>query len=405
MVLSNTIIMMNVKAEILKNRDYLIEKRRYFHKYPELSWEEFETAKTIRSELTAMGISYETVGTSTVAVIPGMKKKPVIGLRCDIDALPITEVKNPEFKSTKEGVMHACGHDSHIAMLLTAAKILSEHRDELQCTVKLIFQAAEEAASNKRAGAMEVLKSGLIDDVDTVCGMHIFPMIPSGKISVDAGPRYTSMGFMRIKIIGKAGHGAMPQFSVDPIYTGCKVVDALQSIVSRETDPNDTVVVSICSFHAGSAANIIDGSAELLGTVRTFSPKVRKELPEMMERIVKNTCAAYRADYEFEMYADLPATITDARCAEIGREAVVDLLGEDGVYHYPGTPGGEDFSYILERIPGIYAFIGCRNEEKDCIYPLHHDHFDLDEDAMVNGAGFYLKYLLLAQEKTWQREN
>lgn len=387
--------------EVRKNQKYLIEKRRYFHRHPEPSWQEFGTAKVIRAELTAMGLAYETVGTSTVAVIPGAKATPVIGLRCDIDALPITEARDLEFKSEQDGMMHACGHDSHIAMLLTAAKILSQHKQDLQCTVKLIFQAAEEAASNKRAGAREVLDSGLIDDVDTVCGMHIFPMIPAGKISVDAGARYTSMGFMRIKIIGKAGHGAMPQFSVDPIYVGCKVVDALQSIVSRETNPNDTVVVSICSFHAGSAANIIDGSAELLGTVRTFSPEVRKALPEMMERIVKNTCAAYRADYEFEMYADLPATITDARCAQIGKEAVIDILGEDAVYSYPGTPGGEDFSFILEKIPGIYAFIGCRNEEKDCIYPLHHDHFDLDEDAMMNGVGFYLGYLLHAQTKEW----
>ncbi|MCC8126758.1 MAG: amidohydrolase [Clostridiales bacterium] len=393
--------MMNVMDEVLKNREYLVEKRRYFHKHPELSWQEFETAKTIRQELTCMGISYDTVGTSTVATIQGPENKPVIGLRCDIDALPIRESRDSSFRSEKEGVMHACGHDSHIAMLLTAAKILSEHRDELLCTVKLIFQAAEEAASKERAGAMEVLSSGLLDDVDTVCGMHIFPMIPVGKISVDPGARYTSMGFMKIKVIGKAGHGAMPQFSVDPIYVGCKVVDALQSIVSRETNPMDTVVVSVCSFHSGSAANIIDSSATLLGTVRTFNPEIRKTLPEMMERIVKNTCAAYRADYEFEMYADLPATITDERCAAIGREAVVDFLGEEAVYHYPGTPGGEDFSYILERIPGIYAFIGCRNEEKDCIYPLHHDQFDLDEDAMVNGVGFYLEYLLHAQKETW----
>ena len=393
--------MMNVMDEVRKNQEYLIEKRRYFHRHPELSWQEFETAKAIRAELTAMGLTYETVGTSTVAVIPGAKTAPVIGLRCDIDALPITEARDLEFKSQENGLMHACGHDSHIAMLLTAAKILAEHRQKLECTVKLIFQAAEEDASNKRAGAREVLDSGLIDDVDTVCGMHIFPMIPAGKISVDPGARYTSMGFMRIKIIGKAGHGAMPQFSVDPIYVGCKVVDALQSIVSRETDPNDTVVVSICSFHAGSAANIISGSAELRGTVRTFSPDVRKALPEMMERIIKNTCAAYRADYEFEMYADLPATITDARCAGIGREAVVDILGEEAIYSYPGTPGGEDFAFILEKIPGIYAFIGCRNEEKGCVYPLHHDHFDLDEDAMMNGVGFYLGYLLHAQTKQW----
>jgi len=392
---------MNVMEEVLRNQDYLIEKRRYFHKHPELSWKEFKTAEAIRAELTAMGLEWQAVGTGTVAVIPGKPGQPVIGLRCDIDALPITEAKNPEFKSENEGVMHACGHDSHIAMLLTAAKILSEHREELACTVKLIFQAAEEASTNARAGARDILDSGLIDDLSTVCGMHIFPTIPAGKISVDPGPRYTSMGFMKIKIIGKAGHGAMPQFSVDPIYVGSKVVDALQSIVSRETNPNDTVVVSICSFHAGSAANIISGSAEMLGTVRTFNPEIRKALPGMMERIISNTCAAYRADYEFDMYADLPATITDEACAEIGKEAVIDFLGEDALYRFPGTPGGEDFSFMLERFPGIYAFIGCRNEEKDCVYPLHHDHFDLDEEAMKNGVAFYLSYLLHAQEKAW----
>lgn len=390
---------MDIMKEIRKNRDYLISMRRYFHRHPELSWKEEKTAEKIREELTKMGLSYKAVGTSTVAVIPGLKEKPVIGLRCDIDALPIKEAKNPEFKSENEGIMHACGHDSHMAMLLTAAKVLAEHKDELQCTVKLIFQAAEEAASIKRAGAVEVLKSGLIDDVDTVCGMHIFPMIPAGKISVDPGPRYTSMGFMRIKVIGKAGHGAMPQYSVDPIYVASKVVDGLQSIVSRETNPNDTVVVSICTFHAGSAPNIIDGSAELTGTFRTFNPDVRKSLPEMMERIVKGVCEAYRATYEFEVFADVPATITDEKCAEIGKEAVIDILGEDAVYQFPGTPGGEDFAYILEKIPGIYAFVGCRNEAKDCIYPLHHDHFDLDEDAMENGAGFYVSYVMRAQNE------
>lgn len=389
---------MDVLSEVKKHKDYAIALRRHFHRHPELSWQEFETAKRIRQELTEMGIPYQEVaGTGTVAIIRGDREKPVIGLRCDIDALPIREVKDLPYKSENPGVMHACGHDSHIAMLLTAAKVLSEHRDELHCTVKLFFQPAEEAMS----GALKVLESGLADDLDTVAGMHIFPYLPAGTISVEAGPRYTSAGFMKIKIIGKSGHGAMPQFLVDPIYVGCKVVDGLQSLVSREVNPNDTVVVSICTFHSGSLPNIFDQTAELTGTVRTFNPELAKELPAMIERVIKNTCAAYRADYEFDYYLNIPATVNDARCSALAEKSVRKLLGEKGLVKYPKAPGGEDFAYFLERTPGVYAFVGCRNEEKDCVYSLHHDHFDLDEEGMLCGAAFYVQYLLDAQEEQW----
>lgn len=345
-----------------------------------------------------MGIPYaEVAGTGTIATIQGDREKPVIGLRCDIDALPIHEVKDLPYRSENEGVMHACGHDSHITMLLLAAKVLSEHRDKLHCTMKLIFQPAEEAMN----GAPKVLESGLLDDLDTVAGMHIFPYLPCGTISVDAGPRYTSAGFMKIKIIGRSGHGAMPQFVVDPIYVGAKVVDALQSIVSREVDPNDTVVVSVCTFHSGSLPNIFDATAELTGTVRTFNSKLAKELPSLIERVVRNTCAAYRADCEFDYYLNIPATVNNSRCSAIAEGSVRKILGDKGLIRYAGTPGGEDFAYFLDRFPGVYAFVGCRNEEKDCVYSLHHDHFDLDEDALVNGASFYVQYLLDAQEEQW----
>lgn len=387
---------MNVMEEVLKQKEYTVSMRRMFHRHPELSMKETETAARIRAELDKMGIPYETVGeTGTIGTLKGKKDHPVIGLRCDIDALPITEVKDLEFKSENKGVMHACGHDGHISMLLTAAKVLSEHRDELKCTVKFIFQPAEE----QMGGAIQILNSGKLGELDTVAGMHIFPYLKTGTISVDPGPRYTSAGFMNIKIIGHSGHGAMPQYSVDPIYVGAKVIDALQSLVSRETNPMDTVVISICTFHAGTLANIIAESAEMSGTVRTFNPELQKKLPGMIERVIKNTCEAYRASYELDYYTDIPATINDKRCSEIAEESVKKILGEEGVIHYEGTPGGEDFAYFLEKFPGIYAFIGCRNEEKDCCYPLHHQRFDLDEDALPNGAAFYVQYLLDAQER------
>lgn len=387
---------MNVMDEVLKQKEYTISMRRMFHRHPELSMKETETAKRIRAELERMGIPYENVGeTGTIGTLKGKEEHPVIGLRCDIDALPITEVKDLEFKSENKGVMHACGHDGHISMLLTAAKILSEHRNELKCTVKFIFQPAEE----QMKGAIQILDSGQLGELDTVAGMHIFPYLKTGTISVDSGPRYTSAGFMNIKIIGHSGHGAMPQYSVDPIYVGAKVIDALQSLVSRETDPMDTVVISICTFHAGTLANIIAETAEMSGTVRTFNPDLQKKLPSMIERVIKSTCEAYRASYELDYYTDIPATINDKYCSEIAEESVKKILGEEGVIHYKGTPGGEDFSYFLEKFPGIYAFIGCRNEDKDCCYPLHHERFDLDEDALPNGAAFYVQYLLDAQEK------
>ena len=389
---------MDVLSEVKKHREYAIDLRRHFHRHPELSWQEFETAKRIRQELTDMGIPYvEVAGTGTVATIQGDRERPVIGLRCDIDALPICEVKDLPYKSENPGVMHACGHDAHITMLLLAAKVLSEHRDQLHCTVKLIFQPAEENMS----GAEKILESGLVDDLDTVAGMHIFPYLPAGTISVEAGPRYTSAGFMKIKIIGKSGHGAMPQFVVDPIYVGCKVVDALQSLVSREVNPNDTVVISVCTFHSGSLPNIFDQTAELSGTVRTFNPQLAKELPDMIERVIKNTCAAYRADYEYDYYVNIPATVNDERCSALAENSVRKLLGEEGLVKYTKTPGGEDFAFFLERTPGVYAFVGCRNEEKDCVYSLHHDHFDLDEEGMFCGAAFYVQYLLDAQQEQW----
>lgn len=387
---------MNVMEKIKLDKEYIIGLRRKFHQYPELSWKEFETSKMIKEELIKLGIEYiEVAGTGVIGIIQGQKKNPVIGLRCDIDALPIQEIRDLEFKSKNEGVMHACGHDGHISMLLGAGKFLSENREKLQCTVKLIFQPAEENFQ----GAKKILESGLIDDIDTFVGMHIFPYLETGKISVEEGPRYTSADFIKLKIIGKSGHGAMPQFAVDPIYVGSQVVNALQSIVSRETNPVDTCVVSICTFHSGSLPNIFEESAELSGTVRTFSPELRKELPQKIERIIKNITESFRATYEFEYIHGPAATINDKKYSEIAAGTVKKILGDEGLTTYTKTPGGEDFALMLERKGGVYAFVGCRNEENDQCYSLHHQRFDIDEESLVYGAAFYSQYVFDVQDK------
>uniref|UniRef100_UPI002FDF8D89 M20 metallopeptidase family protein n=1 Tax=Muricomes intestini TaxID=1796634 RepID=UPI002FDF8D89 len=260
----------------LAEKQYIIGLRRHFHSHPELSWQEYATTKKICEELDKLSIPYKKLPkTGVIATLEGTKKHPVIGLRADIDALPIKEVKDLTFKSLNEGVMHACGHDSHMSMLLGAAKILSEHKEELNCTVRFIFQPAEETIQ----GARTLLNNAEVMECDNLFAIHIFPYIATGKISVEEGPRFTSADTIKFKIMGRGGHGSMPQDTVDPIVASAAVINDLQSIVSREIDPRDTCVISVCSIHAGSAANIIPNNVEMLGTVRTFNPKVREILP------------------------------------------------------------------------------------------------------------------------------
>lgn len=377
-------------------KQYMIDLRRHFHRQPELSWQEYATTKKICEELDRLSIPYSKLPkTGVVATLEGGKKYPVIGLRADIDALPVKEVRDLPFKSLNEGVMHACGHDSHMSMLLGAAKILSGHKEELGCTVRFIFQPAEETIQ----GARTLLDNAEVMECDNFFAIHIFPYIETGGISVEEGPRFTSADTIKFKVIGQGGHGSMPQDAVDPILTSAAVINNLQSIVSREIDPRDTCVVSVCSIHSGSASNIIPNDVEMLGTVRTFSPKVREVLPEKIERVIAKTCETFRAAYEYEYIHGTPATINDPQSSERAERAVREILGEEGLVKYEKTPGGEDFAWLLEKKPGCLAFVGCRNEANDQKYALHNERFDLDEEAMVNGAALFVQYVLITQSE------
>lgn len=387
---------MDVYKIVNENKDYIYNLRRYFHKNPELSWEEINTTKKIAEELEKLNISYKLLPkTGLIATLNGNSKKPIIGLRADIDALPVFEKKESKFKSKFDGKMHACGHDAHIAMLLGAAKILSENKEKLNCTVRFIFQPAEEVIQ----GAKTLLDEVEVMECDNLMAVHIFPNIPVGQISVEEGPRFTSADTIKIKIIGKGGHGSMPHQTIDPIMIASYLITSLQTIVSREIDPTETCIISICSIHAGTLSNIIPNEVELTGTIRTFNPKIRKELPKIIERIIKNTCSSFRANYEYEFIIGTPAVINEKNSSERAEKAVKKILGDKGLIKYPKTPCGEDFAWLLEKIPGYLALVGCRNEEKDCIYPLHHEKFNIDERGMINGTALFIQYVLETQDK------
>lgn len=382
---------MKIKELVEKNKDYVITLRRHFHKYPEASLKEFETSNKIKEELEKMGIAYESIAvTGIMADIKGGKPGKTIALRADMDALSVEELLDTEFKSQNKGLMHACGHDSHIAMLLGAAKVLNDIKDEISGTVRLLFQPAEETGE----GADLMIKDGALKGVDGIFGMHIWSQLPVGKVSVEEGPIMASSDMFSITVKGKGGHGSEPQNCIDALVVSSAIVMNLQTIVSREMKPHNPVVVTVGKLNSGTRFNVIAENGYMEGTTRCFDLEVRKSLPEIMERIIKNTAEAYRAEATLDYTFLLPPTINEPKCAELGREAVKKLLGEYGIFKYEKVMGGEDFSKYLEIVPGAFAFVGCGNEEKNCCYSHHSGNFAIDEDALSIGTSLYIQYAL-----------
>lgn len=296
-----------------------------------------------------------------------------------MDALEIQETNNLPYRSKNDGIMHACGHDGRTAMLLGAANMLMDIKDEINGTIKLIFQPAEEIA----AGAKKMIQeSNFMDTVDSVFGIHLWSDLETGKVSVPACPRMASADFFDITIIGKSGHGSMPHQTVDSVLVGSSIVMNLQSFISREISPLDSAVLSIGSFHSGTRFNIVAGDAKLSGTSRCFSPEVREQFPKAIERIIKNVAKSYRATAELNYTHGTPPTINDKESSIIAEAAVEKILGESGNVYIDKTTGGEDFAFFLEKAPGALAFLGIRNDEKGANFPHHHDKFNMDEDAL-----------------------
>ena len=383
---------MNVRDITKKYKDYIIEKRRYFHMNPEPSFNEYDTSKVVQEELTKIGIPFEIFAkTGIIATIKGQNPGKTVLLRADMDALEVCEKNNVSYRSQKEGLMHACGHDGHIAMLLGAAHVLNEIKNDISGEIKLLFQPAEEIAKGAKAMIEE---SKIIDSIDAAFAIHLWQGVTVGKISLESGARMAAADLFSIKVKGKSGHGSMPHETIDAVVVASAIVMNLQHLVSRNTNPLDTLVVTVGKLTAGTRHNIIAGEALLEGTIRSFSDEVWKKIPEQIERVVKNTAAAYNAEAEIDLVRATPPLVNNQDISDILKASAEKLYGEEVVTKYEKTPGGEDFAYFTQAVPGALAFVGIRNDEKGINSPHHNETFDMDEEALEMGANLYAQFAI-----------
>lgn len=379
------IMMSDVDNLVESVKHDVLQWRRRLHQNPELSFQETRTAQFVYDTLLAFGGLEVTrpTATSVMARLIGAQPGKTLALRADMDALPITEENTFDFVSNNPGVMHACGHDGHTSMLLGAAKILSGMRGELTGEVRFLFQHAEELFPG---GAQQMVDAGVMEGVDLVIGAHLWADMEVGLIGVRAGELMAAPDTFNIKIIGKGGHAAHPNYTVDSIAVGAQVVTNLQHIVARQTDPLKPMVVSVTKFIGGTADNVIPGTVELTGTVRTFHEQLRASAPELMERIIKGVTEAHGASYEFHYQNSYSPVINDDGVAQLLAQSLRETFGENVVREALPTMGGEDFSAFQKRAPGCFFFIGAGNESKGITAPHHHPRFTVDEDALAIGV-------------------
>lgn len=369
-------------------RNRLVELRRTIHKNPELMFDEIKTSSLVSSNLQNFGFSFQTgiAKTGVVCLIDSGIPGKTLLVRADMDALPIKEENQVEYKSSTDGVMHACGHDGHTAILIGLAEDIANDAKSIipRGRVLLVFQPAEEGGG----GADKMIEEGILEKfkVDAALGLHVWNHIDLGKIGVVNGPMMASVDEFRITIYGKSGHGAMPQYTVDPIVVAAHIITSLQSIVSRNVDPLDSCVVTVGSLHAGEAFNAIPETAFLKGTVRTYSKKLHEIIPIRIEELVNGVCSAFGARAEIEYIRVNRPTINHPEMADVVRKATFNILGSDCLTEENvKNMGGEDFSAFLDRVPGCYFFVGSRNQERGFIHPHHNSKFDFDEDALPIG--------------------
>ena len=369
--------------------------RRDIHAHPELCFEEHRTADLIERALSGWGIPvYCGLGkTGVVGVIEGRPGSRAVGLRADMDALPMTEHNQFAHASKHHGRMHACGHDGHVAMLLAAAQHLAATRD-FAGKVYVIFQPAEEGGG----GAREMIRDGLFErfPMDAIFGMHNWPGMAAGQFAIKSGPCFASSNEFKITIRGKGSHGAMPHLGIDPVPIACQMVQAFQTILTRNVKPIDTGVISVTMIHAGEATNVVPESCELQGTVRTFTTEVLDLIERRMSEIARGICAGFEADCDFEFSRNYPPTINHAAETAFARQTMVDLVGAENVHKFEPTMGAEDFSYFLQHKPGAYFVIGngdgTHREGGHGLGPcmLHNPSYDFNDGLIPLGAALWV---------------
>jgi hippurate hydrolase len=381
---------MPIINRIADYKDELTAWRRHLHMHPELAYEEVETAAFVAERLRSFGVDevHERIGgTGVVAVIRAGTSDRSIGLRADMDALPITEATGVAHSSKHPGKMHACGHDGHTAMLLGAAKYLAETRN-FDGVVHLVFQPAEEG----RAGAKAMMDDGLFKrfPVADIYGLHNWPAMPAGIFAMCEGPAMAASDEFRIAVKGRGCHAAMPHFGLDPVTVSAQIVMGLQTIVSRETDPLDNAVLSVTQIHAGHAFNVVPETAELVGTVRTFKAETRDRIQARLEQVATGIAQSFGLEAAVTYRRGYPPTVNHAREAAIGAAAAALVVGDDKVERNPSpVMGAEDFAYMLEAVPGSYLWMGTGTGERPAL--LHSPHFDFNDEALPIGVSYWAK--------------
>lgn len=382
---------MNFKKLALEQEQYILEQRHWLHAHPELGGQEFETTKHIVEELQKAGIEVQTFNdiTGCVGIIKGYKPGKTVMLRADIDALPIQEENSCSFASQTPGVMHACGHDCHTAMLLAAGHMLAANKDQLCGTVKLLFQMAEEIATESR----HYVEKGCLDDVDAILGLHVWSLLDSGIISLEDGERMACSDRFTITITGNSAPADQPQQGKDAVLAAASAVMAIQSIVSRFNVPQNTLVITIGMMNGGSDTPSIANTVELVGTVRTFNKNFRKNMPNLIDETAKNAVQVYGCEVK-STYFFGPAPLINEHhdLNEIARKAAAKIAGSQSIGHLEKMTGAEDFSVYMEKTKGIYGFVGIRNPAKglNCVH--HHPKFVVDEEQLKYGAGIYAQF-------------
>lgn len=382
---------MNISEEVTSLFDETIKNRRFFHQHPELGFQEFNTSDFIYNYLSELGYNVSRIAkTGIVALLKDDINLKTLAIRADIDCLPLQELNNVDYCSKNKGKMHACGHDGHISIALSLAKLLSKNKEKIDGNVKFIFQPAEESPG----GAIPMINEGVLENpkVDAIIGLHLWNSNEIGEVIVKEGPLMASADDFSITVIGKGGHGAIPQQTVDSIVVMAHIVTALQTIVSRNINPLDSAVLTIGKIEGGSSFNIIAESTKVIGTVRAFSYEVRDSIKERIEQVVKNITSAFGATYEFSYNKLYAPTINNKEISELVKKSALSVV--NNINEKDMTMGSEDMSFFLEKVPGCYFFVGSANKEKGLDKPHHSPYFDFDEKAMLIGIQIFYNSIL-----------